>query len=161
MNNISSQFSFCKGYSFKFEDESNVIEPWFSSFSGLEKVRVNNVLIAEQRNLSTNSLTSFDIQGTSYKTNLEVKSLFKGPFVCSLFKNGELFKQQKLVFRDPNYQAPWYEKFWFAILLGLILGATTSYFQFPLWVPIIGIAALTLFNIKNSRQKPRVEEVEL
>ena len=162
MNNTSNQFSFFRGYSFRFEDDSIVIEAWFSSLSGLEKVKVNTQLVAEQRNLSTNSSASFEVQGTSYKTNIEVESLFKGPFVCSLFKNGELFKQQRLVFRAPGYKTPWYEKFWFTLLVGLILAASSSYFQFSFWVALAVIAALGIVNIvKAYGQKLSIKEIEL
>ncbi len=157
----SNQFSYFKGYSFRFEDDTNIIEPWFSALSGLEKVSVNNQLVAKQRNLSTNSSTSFEIQGNSYKTNLEVKSLFKGPYVCSLFKNGELFKQQQLVFQDPSHKKPWYSKLWFALFVGLGLGVSSAYFRIPFWVALVLIAALGAFNImKASGQKPRIEDVE-
>ena len=85
-----------KGISFSFKDGTNVIECWFNGFTGLEKVSVNNKLVARQRSFSMrNSSISFNVQGVSYKTNIEVSNLFKGSLMCSLFKNGELFKQQK------------------------------------------------------------------
>ena len=162
MNNTFNQFVFFRGYSFRFEDDSNVIEAWFSSISGLEKVKVNTQLVAEQRNLSTNSSTSFEVQGTLYNTNIEVKSLFKGPFVCSLFKNGELFKQQRLVFLAPSYKTPWYGKFWFTLLVGLIFAVSSSYVQFSLWVVLAVIAALCIVNIIRAYgKKLSIEEIEL
>jgi len=150
------------GYSFRFKDGDNIIEPWFSSFTGLEKVTVNNKLVVKQRNLSTNSSTTFKIQNNSYKTNLNIESILKGPFVCSLYKNDELFKQQKLVFDSSNKNTPWYRKIWFNISLGLFVGLTSSYFKFSLWWALIPLVPLLIFNlVQSSNGMAYFEEIDL
>ena len=90
-------FSFLKGYTFSFEDEGNNIQAWFSALSGLEKVYVNGDLVTSQRNYSKKSSLSFSISGNAYTRHMEVTSLLKGPFVCTLTKNSRILQRQKLM----------------------------------------------------------------
>ncbi|WP_444942896.1 hypothetical protein ACJJIK_12280 [Microbulbifer sp. ZKSA006] len=138
-------FSFRKGYTFSFEDEGNVIEAWFSALSGLEKVYVNGELVSSQRNLSTDSTNSFSIGPNEYSTNLSVVSLFKGPFVCTLSKNGSEYKRQKLLFSKSDSSSkrqPFIARFSFFIVLGALLGFARAYWQLPNESIYIFLAAL-------------------
>ena len=156
----SNQFSLLKGFSFKFYDGDKVIESWFSSYTGLEQVRVDGETVARQRNFSSNSSNLFEIDGVPYRTCLEVKNLFKGPFVCALFKNEKPFKQQRLVFPALEGGVPWYRRIWFYIFVGLVLGFLASYFNFSFWVVVGLITVLSVFNYLNtSHFKPTIEEV--
>ena len=74
-------FSFLKGYSFSFKVDEHDIDVWFSSLSGLEKVYVDNELVAKQRNFSRKSTQSFTINGVEYTTELSAESITQGPFV--------------------------------------------------------------------------------
>lgn len=89
--------SFFKGYSYSFEDNGRNIEVWCSAFSGLEKVFVDGTLVSSKRNISTQSSNTFHIGEDCYSTTLKIVSLFKGPFQCTLSKNGKDIKRQKLV----------------------------------------------------------------
>lgn len=96
--NKKKPFSLIKGYSFTFQEAGHQIKAWYSVFSGLEKVYVDGELVSSQRNLSTNSTNTFKIGENEYSTNLQAISLLKGPFVCTLSKNGVFYKRQKLIF---------------------------------------------------------------
>lgn len=127
-------FSFTKGYKFSFEEEGVLIEAWFSALSGLEKVYVNGELVSSQRNLSTDSTNSFSIGSNEYSTNLNTASLFKGPFVCTLSKNGKEYMRQKLVFPKAERSSngmPFVVKLSFFIMLGALFGFARSYWQLP------------------------------
>ncbi|QDU11865.1 hypothetical protein [Gimesia aquarii] len=117
-------FSFFKGYSYSFEDDGRNIEVWCSAFSGLEKVFVDGTLVSSKRNISTQSSNKFHIGEDSYSTTLKVVSLFKGPFLCTLSKNGKDIKRQKLVFhslKDNSGTIPHWLRFLFYLLFYVTL----------------------------------------
>ncbi|QDU12447.1 hypothetical protein CA11_02260 [Gimesia maris] len=91
-------FSFLKGYSFSFEDDGRIIEAWFSSLSGLQKVFVDGTLVSTQRSVATETAHNFMIGDDRYTTTTKMVSLSKGPFLCTLSKNGNDIKRQKLVY---------------------------------------------------------------
>lgn len=160
--NDADSFSLRKGFSFTFKDGDNVIESWFSSISGKEEVRLNGQVVARQRTLSYHSSNQFDVEGVHYKSELEVKHLFKGPFVCTLFKNGEPYKRKKLIFPALNKYVPWHATWWFYLTLGAIAGLVVGLLDLSFWFAIAVISLLFLFNsIKAPQLKPYIEEVEL
>ena len=161
-----NQFGFLKGITFTFNHETHVIESWFSVFSGLEKVKVNNEIVAKHRNYSTNSEHFFEIDRISYNTSLEMKSLLKGPFVCSLFENGTLIKQNKLIFQNENYKKPWYGQFWFLLIMAIIITIPLAYYKlhivFQCLISFSIIFLLAMFSLRNKpRQKPIFQEVNI
>ena len=109
-----------KGYAFDFECEGHRIDAWVSTFSGLERVFVDGTLVAEQRNFNKRSSNTFSVGNAKCSTSLDVESLLKGPFVCTLFRNGKPFKRQSLVL--PSLTAP-KKRFWYQLGLFVILGA--------------------------------------
>lgn len=111
-------FSFLKGYSFTFDDEGRNIEAWFSSLSGSEKVFVDGTLVSSTRNITTRSSNNFQIGEDSYNTSLKMVSIFKGPVVCTLSKNGEEIKRQKLVYPPHKYDLK-KPAYWFELLIYL------------------------------------------
>jgi len=165
----NSTFSFVKGYSFSFEDEGRLIEAWFSAFSGLEKVFVNGELVSSQRNYSKNSTNLFEIGENEYSTSLEVVSLLKGPFICTLRKNGEAYKRKKLIFPRAvanSSKNPFILRFLFYILLGLVFGFSKNYFDFPSWSTYIFLAILFIFVFAyhyktNKNGGPLIEDEEI
>jgi len=101
-----------KNLFFRFEDGANVIDVRCTGATGKETVYVNDKLFLKQRNfLKLKSVLSFQVNGDFYQARLVVTNLFIGPIFCSLYKNGNLFAQQKIkfLFRDPNVKTlPWY-----------------------------------------------------
>lgn len=164
-------FSFFRGYSFSFKTEGCYIEAWFSSFSGLEKVFVNGVLVSSQRNFSKDSTSAFKIGENEYSTTLQVKNLLKGPFVCTLSKNGTAFKRQRLVFPQENNQSrkvPYLFQFLLFILLGIVFSVSKSFFDLPEASNYIFLSILFLLVFvyqykfrKNKNAKPLIEDEEI
>lgn len=157
------QFSFSKGYSFQFLEGEYQIQAWFSSFSGREKVFVNGNLVANQRNYSADSTNSFVVNENSYATNLYVGNLFKGPFTCTLYKNGEPYKRQKLIFPRAKGGAL-ANLFDFAIFLflGISYGFAYSYFELPSYSLFIFMIAIIFLSFSskipgNQKTNPIIE----
>lgn len=158
-------FSFTKGYTFTFEDEGNTIEVWFSGLSGLERVYVNGELVCSQRNLSTDSTNSFSIGGNDYSTTLTAVSLLKGPFVCTLSKNGKAYMRQKLTFTKANSSS---KKLSYVLLFSFYIFASAlfefirSYWQLPkesiyVFAPLL-IFIVIAYQLKNGKGKKFVIE---
>ena len=162
---VEKIFSLRKGYSFSFNEDGNQISAWFSSISGLEKIYVNDELITSQRNISKNSTNTFVVDGTEYSINLDVVSIRKGPFVCTLSKNGKPYKRRKLVFSMHEVQKSKFNfllQLVFFIFVGLIFGAAKAYWQLPkeslyLFVAAIFVAVF-LYKFKTTNTpKPTIE----
>ncbi|WP_444932887.1 hypothetical protein [Microbulbifer sp. JTAC008] len=162
-------FSFTKGYTFIFEEDGAVVEAWFSALSGLEKVFVNGELVSSQRNLSTDSTNNFSIGENEYSTNLNVVSLLKGPFVCTLSKNGKEYKRQKLVFpkAEPSRKGlPFIIRLSFFILLGACFGVASSYSQFSkesiyVFIALIFVVVFAYHSKSYKGKGPVIEHEEI
>ncbi len=129
---LNDTFSCIKGYVFSFEDNNNHIIAWFSALSGREKVFVNKELVASNWNFSKNSSNTFEVNDDVYSTSLEVKSLLKGPIICTLIKNSKPYKRKKLVFQREGSKGS--NKAFFLrllpyLVLGLVLGFIGSHYQ--------------------------------
>lgn len=164
-------FSCTRGYSFSFEDNGNIINAWFSAFSGKEKVFVNGKLISSQRNFSKNSVNTFTLNDDTYSTTLNVESLLKGPFICTLTKNNKPYKRKKLIFQNLGKNGNM-KSFIYGIIpyiiLGLILGVAELYFQLSdmvVWGIIIGVVFLhSIYDKKTKKhndRKPKIIEEEI
>lgn len=162
-------FSFTKGYTFRFEDNGHVIEHWNSAFSGSEKVYVNGELVASQRNLSKDSNTSFSIGANTYVLNLKVTSIQKGPFVCTLSKNGLPYQQQRLIFSKDSAETSASSitgKLLFFVVLGAMFGLVRVYWQLPMVFSILFFALLFMivfiYQLKHGKcMTPMLENVEV
>jgi hypothetical protein len=156
-------FSIRKGYTFSFEDEGNVIDAWFSTLSGLEKVYVNGELVSSQRNISTNSTNHFKIGVNEYSINLKAVSLLSGPLVCTLSKNGREYKRQKLVFPKLESSA---KVLFFILILGVIsLEFASSHWQLPKYYILVFFVfvfiASFLYDWKNRKKRNLTEDVKI
>ena len=160
---MSKAFSLVKGYTFTFEDEGSSIDAWFSALSGLEKIYVNGELLSSQRNLSINSSHSFNIGANRYSTQFKVKSLLKGPFICTLNKNGQAYKQQNLVFHQPKPLLS-VMIILLCIALSVLFGFAKAHWSLPaasapLFTALIALILIS-YRIKSYRQ-PTLERVDL
>ena len=82
-----------KGVWFIFQEEGHTIKVWVSSFSGKEKVYLNNELVSDKRSVGLKSEHDFMIDGVNYSVHFEVKNLIKGKLLCSLVKNKIIIKK--------------------------------------------------------------------
>jgi hypothetical protein len=139
-------FSIFRGYTFSFEDEGNKIEAWFSGLSGMEKVYVNKKLISSKRSYSRNSSNTFLISENNYSISMKVISLLKGPFICTLTKNGQILRRQKIVFPQPaKKNLPFFTKLWFWLIAGATFGVIKAFLNFPDWTLFVFAGASFLF----------------
>lgn len=166
IDNMSTEkiFSIVKGYTFSFEEEGNVIDAWFSTFSGLEKVYVNGELVSSQRTLSTNSTNSFNIGENEYSTNLKAVSLLKGPVVCTLSKNGREYKRQKMIF--PKFDPSAKILFFTLILVVVFFEFASLHWQLPRYYIVIFFIVVFIVAFvhdwKNrNKRKPIIESEEI
>jgi len=157
------KISLTKGYTFYFkDDEENKIEAWFSIISGLEKVFVNGQLVSSQRNYSTDSTNTFNISNNEYSTNFKVSKIFKGPFICTLNKNGIPYKRQIITFPEIKTKN---RILWIGI--GVVVGVTTAFIQryFELSYGYTFVFGIVLFvsifsfsNIGKGYKTPTIKE---
>ena len=163
------KFSFTKGFTFFFEDEGCTIDAWFSAFSGLEKVYVNGELISSQRTLSTDSTNSFNVGANEYSTNLNTASLLKGPFVCTLIKNGKAYRRQKLLFpkaKPSSKGMSFLVSFLLFIVLGTLFGFARSYWQLPsesiyIFMAVLSVIVFPFYSKKYKGTGPIIENEEI
>jgi len=153
------EFSWTQGFTFRFNDEGRDIEAWYSSISGQEKIFIDGALASRQRSFSTKSEQNFSIGDNHYSTQLKSTNLFKGPFVCTLRKNNQVYARKKLVF--PPAPRGW--SFIYSTLVPLALvtaiGAAQVYWQLPEPLAFIAIvAALILSNIQRRGQVRKTGE---
>ncbi len=118
---MQRKISMFHGYSFVFNQDGKQIEAWFSALSGAEKVYVDGVLISARRNLSINSKNEFTVAGDTYVTSLEQVNVIMGPFICTLTKNDQVVKRQKLLFSSSGSKWLLFP----AVLLGAIAGVNS------------------------------------
>jgi len=162
-------FSLRKGFTFSFEDEGNTIDAWFSAFSGLEKVYVNGDLISSQRNLSTDSTNSFNVGANEYSTNLNVASLLKGPFLCTLSKNGDAYRRQRLLFPKAKPSSKWKSflvSFLLFLVLGILFGLARSYWQLPsesiyIFIAVLSVIVFPFYSEKYKGTGPVIENEKI
>lgn len=122
-----------KGYTFSFEDGGRRIDAWFGAISGLETVSVDGELISSRRNYSTDSCVDFKLGQDEYCINLKVVSLLKGPFVCTLMKNGVAIRRQRLVFARvvKTSRLPFFIELLFFVFLASALGCLVPCLHLP------------------------------
>ncbi|PKM04534.1 MAG: hypothetical protein CVV16_04920 [Gammaproteobacteria bacterium HGW-Gammaproteobacteria-6] len=157
--NQKDQFSIINGMSFAFDDDGNKIVAWFSSLTGLEKIYVNGSLVSSQRNISRRSINEFKIGENLYSVNMEAVTLLKGPFVCTLLKNGIDLKRKKVSFANPSTLS----RLAIFIMAGLFLGYINSIFAPPKAIFYLVLLAvfigIVIFGVKNG--KSTIEEENL
>lgn len=137
--------SFLRGISFIFEDEGKIIEAWCSSISGLEKVYVDSELVSSHRTLSANSANVFSVGGNEYSVNFDTGSLLKGPYLCTLKKNGKAIRRQRLAFSGTFERK---RSFWLIPLFFVFLGGLLGFGESVLGLPeqlVIATILLVLF----------------
>lgn len=156
-------FSFLRGYTFTFEDEGREIAAWFSAFSGLEKVYVNDELVARQRSYAYDSSSRFEIEGDVYETRFRAESILRGPYLCTLIKNGNDYKCQKLVFptakRNKRFSQHLIELVPY-VVLGAIFAVFEIYFDLPEWSLYLFVGIVFIFAMWRSLAEGKVPVIE-
>ncbi|MBL4789382.1 MAG: hypothetical protein JKY60_10145 [Kordiimonadaceae bacterium] len=79
-----------KGYWWAFDCDGDEITVQGSSFSGMERVYINDALVFEKRSLRLCSRHTFTHDGHDYELHLSTVSLVKAEIECMLIKNGQI-----------------------------------------------------------------------
>jgi len=98
MEIMKDKFSLRKGIDLNYQDEGNHIKVWASAISGMEKVYANGKEVSCKRGLSGKSNHIFVINNINYKISFDVDSLTKGPYHCTLYKNGKAIRRKTITF---------------------------------------------------------------
>ena len=79
-----------KGHWWAFDCDGDEITIHGSSFSGMERVYINDELVFAERSISICSRHQFVHEDQEYKVHLSLVSLSKGDIECLLIKNGHI-----------------------------------------------------------------------
>lgn len=127
----NAHFSLTGGLKLKFHDESNTILFWVSSFTGNEKVLVNNEIVSKKRTFGRYTKHCFQYNGDDYVIEFNIKSLAKYTWSCSLIRNGTLVKKFELM--DTHSDKSFFMRYW-EFILGGFLGAAYALDYISLYV---------------------------
>ncbi len=128
-----SSASIKNGIWFIFNDASNTIRVWGSSFSGREKIYVNDRLILASRNLKLNNEHTFNYDGIKYSIEFKMLNLFKSSMKCSLYKEGQHLKSLQTIY---HYSKKQYFIFLGTLIMGLYImnKLNISVIFYPVWL---------------------------
>lgn len=150
-------FKFLRGYSFTFTEADVEIKVWFSILTGAERVYANGHLVSSTRSLSKNSIIEFEFLESSYTINIGAENISKGPVICTLSKNGNLCKRQKMKFSNTL-------KLWQGLSIifgGFIIGFVASLTNIPkafFHAAIVVYFLLIVYLAYNTKKPIIVEE---
>ena len=93
----------------------------------------------------------------------------KGPYVCTLSKNGKPYKRKKIIFRKPvneKSKNSFFVNFLVFLVIGFILGMVSGFLDLPKETFYIFIAivfgGVFSYNLKNPKySKPFIEDEEI
>ncbi len=137
---------------------------------------MDETLVSSKINISTASFHDFSIAEDSYSTRMNTVDLFRGPYECTLFKNGKEIKRQKLIFppasslkstfREISY---WLSCLFYLLLYSLVIFAFVlakvywnlpeeSYFAFFIVLLVLSCAIVAYTFVKWSSGIQIIEE---
>ena len=140
----NAHFSLPGGLKVKFHDESNAILFWVSSFTGNEKVLVNNEIVSKKRTFGRYTKHRFQFNGNDYVIEFNIKSLAKYTWSCTLFRNGTLLKKFEL--KDTHSDKSFFIKYW-EFILGGFVGAAYAFGYIPLYSVFVFLLIVILGSL--------------
>ena len=127
----TSQASTFKGFWFIFRDGDTIIAAHGSSWSGRERLFINNELISEQRTYRKRSIHPFIFAEDLYEVVFEVpRQIFWLELKCSLSKNGICIGRFKMGYKLGHIIV----KFIFFVLGEVIILAVALFLNIPVWL---------------------------
>jgi len=138
---------------FVFHDGEHIIRAWGSSFSGLERVYVDDEVVSEQRNLKRSSGHAFAIDSDRYVVRFVVVNLLKGQLNCRLLKNGDLLKSIVSGYVGTMFS---FSGFLLSVVAAGLVAGSAAFLQLPPWlaVPCIFVVAFAVTFV--FRAKPKI-----
>ena len=155
--------SFRHGYWFHIEDGEDDITVNASSWSGMERVFINDELVSKHRRLTFKSKHQIEHNGAAYEVALTPQNLLTGKYVCEVIKNGASIGTKTIAFLSGTpgqVLAKLVPFFGFGMLvgagsvvLGKVLVSTSFAYGMTLGIPVgIALAVAIVFFI-NKRKK--------
>lgn len=126
-SNKSFSISVLKGVTATLPMDDHEITVWGSSWTGMEKVWIDNALVSEKRSLKFKTIHAFQLDGFNYELELSVIGFWKGEVSVSLIKDGAHEKTVRFSgYRDDQGKFKW--------------GQTIGYFAAGLLTALVGIS---------------------
>ena len=132
-----SSLSMTKGGNFYFDVKGNQVRVWFSSFSGGEKIYLNEALVSTKRSWRKLSTHEFAIDGERYAVKVGVRSwgdAFKGIYISELYREQQLIDQDEILLigdRETGKAFSWKRFLWELtpwIVVGGLVGFLVGFF---------------------------------
>ena len=112
-----------------------------SSWSGLERVLIDNKEVSRSRSHTKNSRHCFTVNGQEYEIKLRVESVLEGPFVCELIKEGKVISCRTIRF-EPGNKYIGIASIFIGGLFGLLIVNLPEYIYFTIPTFLVCLAAL-------------------
>ena len=130
-SNKSFSISVLKGVTATLPMDDHEITVWGSSWTGMEKVWIDNALVSEKRSLKFKTVHEFQLDGINYELELSIIGFWKGEVSVSLIKEGTHEKTVRFsAYRDDEGNFKW--------------GQTIGYFLAGMVTALVGIAAFEI-----------------
>lgn len=129
-----SSLSMSNGGNFYFDVRGQQLRVWFSSFTGAERIYLNDQLVSSNRSYRKMSTHTLNIEGESYSLKVGVRSwgdAFRGIYVAELYRGEQLIDQDEIVLfaEDETAKKPKQSTWrWVAsLLIGGVVGYAVGY----------------------------------
>lgn len=130
----NSSLTMTGGGNFYFDVHGQQLRVWFSSFSGAERIYLNDQLVSSNRSYRKMSTHTLNIEGESYSLKVGVRSwgdAFRGIYVAELYRCEQLIDQDEIVLfaEDETAKKPKQSTWrWVAsLLIGGVVGYAVGY----------------------------------
>lgn len=143
-----------------FDDGVNIIRFWGSTFSGKEKLYLNDNLIIDKNNFKFKEALQFqDDDGNPYEFRLFVNSFLKGEIEATLVRDGDLIK--RIIIRGDKIGGDSKTNFsktllYFSVVISIF--TLESMFNLP-FIIVLGLIVLAFIIYIKSLDKGRIEYV--
>ncbi|MCL4410071.1 MAG: hypothetical protein M1473_11460 [Firmicutes bacterium] len=130
----ASSLSMSGGGNFYFDVRGHQVRVWFSSFSGAEKIYLNDELVSTNRSYRKMSTHTFQVDGETLSLKVGVRSwgdAFRGIYVAELYRGEQLIDQDEIILfaeeqkGEKPKQSTW--RWITSLLIGLVVGYGVGY----------------------------------
>jgi len=89
------------------------------------------------------------VEGQKYAVTFRTESMLKGPFECTLLKDGKTTKAYEVTYASPKLFTPIRLLLSLAVIVGINI--LLSYFKLPMWVglSVVALVAVVLVKIRK------------
>ncbi|MCH8502596.1 MAG: hypothetical protein LAT77_11885 [Aliidiomarina sp.] len=133
-NSPKSSLSMSNGGNFYFDVRGLQLRVWFSSFTGAERIYLDDELVSSNRSYRKMSTHTFQVDGEAYALKVGVRSwgdAFRGIYVAELYRGEQLIDQDEIILfaeeqkGEKPKQSTW--RWITSLLIGLVVGYGVGY----------------------------------